>query len=40
VPRPGDDVIAIIRQAIADVERALPHVRVVRIELDRANIAA
>jgi hypothetical protein len=38
--RSGDDAIAVIRQAIADVERALPHVRVIRIELDRANIAA
>jgi hypothetical protein len=33
-------VIAVIRQAIADVEPALPHLRVVRIELDRANTAA
>jgi hypothetical protein len=28
--RPGDDVMAVIRQAIADVENALPHVRVIR----------
>jgi hypothetical protein len=38
--RSGDDVLAVIRQAIADVELALPHVRVTRIEVDRADIAA
>ena len=38
--RSGDDVLAVIRQAIADVERALPHVRVIRVEVDRAEIAA
>jgi hypothetical protein len=38
--RPGDDVMTVVRQAIADVESALPHVRVTRVELDRADIAA
>ncbi|CAN5910254.1 hypothetical protein BH23ACT10_BH23ACT10_27840 [soil metagenome] len=38
--RPGDDVILVVRQAIADVETALPHVRVTRVELDRADIVA
>jgi hypothetical protein len=38
--RPATDVMAVLRQAIADVETALPHVRVTRVELDRADIAA
>jgi hypothetical protein len=32
--------LTVVRQAIADVESALPHVRVTRVELDRADIAA
>lgn len=38
--RGGDDVMAVIRQAIVEVERALPHVRVTRVELDRTDVAA